>query len=53
MNENEEKKSKNDERFAVEKEFADTTSFNGIYFWANSKNNLQRIIWIILVLGMI
>jgi len=45
--------SKKKKRFAIEKEFAETTSFNGIYFWANSKSSAQRIFWIGLILGRV
>lgn len=39
------------QRLALEKEFANTTSCQGVYFWVNSKNNAQRLFWIFIVLG--
>jgi len=43
--------SQTNEPYALEREFANTTSFHRIYFWANSENNAQRIFWIFVVLG--
>lgn len=38
-------------RWILEKDFASSTSCHGIHFWCDSRYLLQKIFWILLVLG--
>jgi len=40
-----------DESCLIEKNFAETTTCHGVPFWYSSTNSLQRIFWILVVIG--
>lgn len=46
-----EKEDLEEDNFELEKEFVSETSCHGIFFWYRSRNVVQRVFWVLLVIG--